>query len=497
MTHSRKALFRIGLCLTALLLILAATVEFSRWQLLAYEAELETKGEALDLESLKVAVPPEIKLRTRDFAAAGAEIAAALKSSQLRFFTAPYPTDPARRGIFHRKDLPMVSGTIPYPWAEVEADSLAIEPELSRVREVTLQGPIEAYPDYDLNYAAILPLVDEAQGATFALIAQSYLHLRNGVPERAAGNIEAALRITAMLYRQKTAIAQALGMGLLNISSLATWDLLQTENLPDDTLRALQREWEAVRIIETLKDTLQTERNFGLPVFAIPSSNFRSPLSLAGLHADPHSLEAIKAQSSLLLWRTLFRYSDERQYLATYQAILESAPGDPKIGSWEASCRAAEAGFDRVKDASISRLISRLVLTGEFFVLYPIAAQTQAHLTITAIAIRRYQLAHGKLPDSLDDLRGQFAGKAPPPDLFNGQPLRYRKVSDTEYLLYSVGTNFTDDGGSATDRRILKSADIVWPMPEAETGGAAIPMPIPTPAGNAPDRPRESPPSPP
>lgn len=497
MTLSRKTLFRIGLCLAVPLLILAATVEFSRWQLLAYEAELKAKGEALDLESLKVTVPQEIASLTRDFTGAGAEIANALKSSQLRFFTPPYPKDPARRSIFHRKDLPMVSGTIPYPWAEVEADCLAIDPALSRIREVTRQGPIEAYPDYTLDYAAILPLVDEAQGAIFALIAQSYLHLRNGDPEKAAENIEAALRITSMLYRQKTAVAQALGMGLLNISSLATWDLLQAGNLSDETLLALQREWEAVRIIETLKDTLRTERNFGLPVFASPNSNSRSPLSSIGLHADPQSVESFKVQSSLLLWRTLFRSSDERKYLATYQAILENAPGDPGTGSWEAAYRAAETHIDPVKAASISRLISRLALPGESFVLYPIAAQTQAHLTITAIAIRRYQLAHGSLPDSLDDLRGLFAGNAPPPDLFNGQPLRYRKVSDTGFLLYSVGANFADDGGSATDRRILKSEDIVWPMPEAEAGDTEIPVPIPAPAGNEPDRHRESAPSPP
>lgn len=497
MTLSRQALFRIGICLAVLLLILAATVEFSRWRLLAYKAELKAKGESLDLESLSVAVTPEIASRTRDFAGAGAEIATALKSSPLRFFTPPYPADPGRRSVFHRKDLPMVSGTVLYSWTAIEADCQAIEPALSRVREVTRQGPLEAYPDYTRNYAAILPQVDEAQCATFALIAQSYLHLRNGDPVKAGENIEATLRISAMLYRQKTAISQALGMGLLNISSIATWDLLQAPNLSDSTLLSLQRQWEAVHIIEMFKDTLRTERNFGLHVFTLSTPNSLGSIPSIASPTDPHSLEAIKLQSSLLLWRTLFRYSDERQYLATCQAILESAPDDPGIGSWEAAFRAAETHIDPVKAASISRLVSKLVLPSKISVLYPIAAQTQAHLTVFAIAIRRYQLAHGELPDSLAELHEQLAGKAPPPDLFNGQPLHYRKVNDTEYLLYSIGTNFTDDGGSATDRRILKSADIVWPMPETEAGGTAIPVPTPAPADNEPDRPRESAPSPP
>ena len=63
-----------------------------------------------------------------------------------------------------------------------------------------------------------------------------------------------------------------------------------------------------------------------------------------------------------------------------------------------------------------------------------------------AIALERYRLAHGEYPESLDVLAPQFMAKLPH-DIINGQPLHYRRTSDGQFVLYSVGWNETDDGG--------------------------------------------------
>ena len=63
-----------------------------------------------------------------------------------------------------------------------------------------------------------------------------------------------------------------------------------------------------------------------------------------------------------------------------------------------------------------------------------------------AIALERYRLAHGEYPDSLDALAPQFIAKVPH-DVIGGQPLHYRRTSDGQFVLYSVGWNETDDGG--------------------------------------------------
>jgi len=62
-----------------------------------------------------------------------------------------------------------------------------------------------------------------------------------------------------------------------------------------------------------------------------------------------------------------------------------------------------------------------------------------------SLAVERYRLANGALPDSLGDLVPKFLD-AVPIDPFDGQPLRYRKLTKG-YVVYSVGEDGKDDGG--------------------------------------------------
>ncbi|HZL14122.1 MAG TPA: hypothetical protein VFC85_08255 [Verrucomicrobiae bacterium] len=73
-------------------------------------------------------------------------------------------------------------------------------------------------------------------------------------------------------------------------------------------------------------------------------------------------------------------------------------------------------------------------------------AQSSANLARVAIALERYHVAHGNFPDSLAALAPQFMAQIPH-DVIGGEPLHYRKTSDGQFVLYSVGWNETDDGG--------------------------------------------------
>jgi hypothetical protein len=98
-------------------------------------------------------------------------------------------------------------------------------------------------------------------------------------------------------------------------------------------------------------------------------------------------------------------------------------------------------------------------------------AQESVDLARTAIALERYRLAHGEFPKSLDVLAPQFIAKLPH-DIINGQPLHYRRTSDGQFVLYSVGWNETDDGGVVgldkfrpQDPPNINKGDWVWRYP--------------------------------
>ena len=90
--------------------------------------------------------------------------------------------------------------------------------------------------------------------------------------------------------------------------------------------------------------------------------------------------------------------------------------------------------------------------------------QTTADEIILACAIERFRNDHKKLPDALDQLVPKYIA-AVPNDVFTGKPLRYKIKSDSHYILYSIGEDGVDDGGSAA---MIFGSWVIW---QSETKG--------------------------
>lgn len=101
-------------------------------------------------------------------------------------------------------------------------------------------------------------------------------------------------------------------------------------------------------------------------------------------------------------------------------------------------------------------------------------AQSSVDLARVAIALERYRFAHGEYPESLDVLAPQFIAKVPH-DIINGQPLKYRRTDDGQFVLYSVGWNEKDDNGVVGLRKSgsvdIEKGDWVWRYPANCSGG--------------------------
>lgn len=114
---------------------------------------------------------------------------------------------------------------------------------------------------------------------------------------------------------------------------------------------------------------------------------------------------------------------------------------------------------------------------GTVLIRLTMGAEAARRMAITAIALKRYQLKHGKYPSTLSDLVPEFVSSVPR-DPVDGKPLRYRLIPDGNFLLYSIGENGKDDGGDGSssntigpgfpDRWNARDAlDWVWPQPAA------------------------------
>lgn len=74
-------------------------------------------------------------------------------------------------------------------------------------------------------------------------------------------------------------------------------------------------------------------------------------------------------------------------------------------------------------------------------------AQTHIDLARLACGLERYNIAHGHFPETLDALVPRFVMQLPR-DVIDGQPLKYHRTEDGQFILYSVGWNEKDDGGA-------------------------------------------------
>jgi uncharacterized protein YukE len=92
------------------------------------------------------------------------------------------------------------------------------------------------------------------------------------------------------------------------------------------------------------------------------------------------------------------------------------------------------------------------------------AAQTAANQAALACALERYRLANGQFPDTLAALTPQFMAHAPN-DVITGQPFKYRRTEDAQFILYSVGWDEKDDGGVPGKSLFDLQGDWVWSYP--------------------------------
>jgi hypothetical protein len=90
------------------------------------------------------------------------------------------------------------------------------------------------------------------------------------------------------------------------------------------------------------------------------------------------------------------------------------------------------------------------------------------------LAIRWFEVVHGRLPERLDDLVPEYLDRVPLDD-FDGAPLRWSKE---KRIVYSVGMNLVDDEGDETKTANGNPKDIVLHLDPEDTKKAAKEPPV-------------------
>ncbi len=98
------------------------------------------------------------------------------------------------------------------------------------------------------------------------------------------------------------------------------------------------------------------------------------------------------------------------------------------------------------------------------------AGQTGLNEAIIGCALERYRLIHGQFPETLEAVSPQSLHPIPH-DIITGQSLKYHRTDDGRFILYSVGWDEKDHGGTIavnhgkTAGAKLAQGDWVWEYP--------------------------------
>ncbi|HEV2456323.1 MAG TPA: hypothetical protein VGY98_18815 [Verrucomicrobiae bacterium] len=318
-------------------------------------------------------------------------------------------------------------------------------PAFDDIREA-LKRPYAILPG-DYSNPVFMPIPDfvtmRALAQTLAQRAQCDLLL--GKPDDALQNLT--------LIHDSCRILEKPGIGHPESLVEAMIDVAITELYAAMIAEGLQRHaWQEPQLITLQKQLKETDL---CPV--VLESLREQPAHLSRM-AEMATLSGIAQMITPPVWGSIrpFRWAVPRGWLYQMMAVTAKLESETLTNVYLEN----NTVFPKKVDETMRDISSSLDSHSPFYLLARIAIhnwnkawQTTAHSQTLvneaqiACALERYRLVHGEYPETLDDLAPHFI-QSIPHDIIGGQPLHYRRTGSGKFLLYSVGWNETDDGGS-------------------------------------------------
>lgn len=368
-------------------------------------------------------------------------------------------------------------GSASIQWPQLLGVLQTNDKALREIREsLTYPEPDEGWETNAFTYRRIF--VQERWGAQM-LTAATVAALHETNYDEAFANLQALAHLAQMESNATTLVAQMIRIAITGLGVATTWEALQSDGLSDAQWSQLQAEWGKVDLLTTMERGFVGER---LHVFNYIERARRGETNVLSWFRPTVTW---RDRVGTVVWRATVAQQDEMYYLRTLERYIED-------------CRLASRGTSAVEvnkmfqnevarlDGELRKPLSRyryplsLIAIPNFTRASAVAFhnEIQRRLAITAIGIKRYQLRHGRLPETLQQLVPECCPEVLL-DPMDWKPLRYRTKADGTFTLYSVGDNGKDDGGSAIVptnspvgwlHGLDDGLDIVWPR-AAQTNG--------------------------
>jgi tetratricopeptide (TPR) repeat protein len=341
--------------------------------------------------------------------------------------------------------------------------------------------PLARFPlNYDAErpYDILLPHLADLKKCSQVLQLRAIAELQNGQSDQALADVKLSLRLVESIRNEPFLISHLVRIAMVNIVLQPVWEGLADHQWSDAQLAELEHELAGLDFLADYEFALRGER--ACSIAAVEhlrhTRNFRA-LS-GGFDEGPpdqpvsdQPFEQIAGAAFHLIPSAVFYHNEMTIAQMHQQWLLPAVDIGRRTASPKMIRQAVAAVEEMARHKSPNNILACMLLPGiEGCASKFSYAQNAADLARVACALERHRLAQHEYPAALDALAPQFIEKIPR-DVINGEPLHYRRTEDGNFLLYSVGWNETDDGGTValneSSRKTVdnRKGDWVWHYP--------------------------------
>ena len=359
---------------------------------------------------------------------------------------------------FLRKDHSRTLSPLPQePAADVLTAFKQAEPIMDELRQASLrphsQFAVSPKPWPDVRVPNFVTCRSIAQA--FSLHASAELTL---------GNSDAAFRDFYTLHQLATGlensdpilVSMMVGAAIHGLNLHTFWEGWAKDKWSDAQLEKFQKIFASIDLLKNLDNSFREERNGFI--------NTCENVSMAKVFDGMQQRNLFVFMPRGWVYQNLVVYARATQH---WNPIIDV--GQQRV--FPVKCDEVVRYMDKlVSQWKPFRFLASIVVPN-FTRVFQTGARTQTTINeaMLVCALERYRHAHGEFPETLDALAPQFIEKIPH-DIIGGGPLKYRRIENNKFLLYSIGWNEKDDGGVAASKAKngqldFTQADWVWLYP--------------------------------
>ena len=363
-----------------------------------------------------------------------------------------------------------------------------------------------------------IPHLSEFRDLTRALLWRAQLRAEQGRYQDAFGDIKCCYRFGQHLKGDKSLVEQLVGIAIEALAAQTIRDILSEHRIDSPVLAELQQGVEKMIADEDCTVSFKFEK---LSIYDEIQRSFTD--GLGGGHIIPKHIAKLLPEVQIISslstgsgrvptprkqkvnWLSE-RISDIRDVVedVAYQSKIIAAwtkkggyvlffhPDkyetremvDGLYDYWEQTARKSPAQI-RAENIDIEKQAMEIVEGNILLEIFTPAIgrvceiahrnRIDVEATLAVIAILRYKEDVGDYPENLDELIEAGLLKALPIDPYSDQPLVYKRT-ESDFVLYGVGENFKDDGGTiaVVDGRLRKWGTkeegdwVFWPVPKLQ-----------------------------